>query len=158
MTEPVISVEALEKSYGSVRAVDAISFEVAAGEIFGVVGPNGAGKTTTIECLEGLRAPDGGRVHVLGLDPRRDGDALRERIGAQLQESALPAQAAGRRGHAPVRVLLRAARSSPRRSSRGSAWPTGRTSPSPISPAARSSASRSRWRWSAIRSWSSSTS
>jgi energy-coupling factor transporter ATP-binding protein EcfA2 len=62
MTEPVIAVDALEKSYGSVRAVDAISFEVAAGEIFGVVGPNGAGKTTTIECLEGLRAPDGGRV------------------------------------------------------------------------------------------------
>jgi len=92
MTEPVIVVDALEKSYGSVRAVDAISFEVAAGEIFGVVGPNGAGKTTTIECLEGLRAPDGGRVRVLGLDPRRDGAALRERIGAQLQESGLPAR------------------------------------------------------------------
>ena len=92
MTEPVIAVDALEKCYGSVRAVDAISFEVAAGEIFGVVGPNGAGKTTTIECLEGLRAPDGGRVLVLGLDPRRDGAALRERIGAQLQSSALPAR------------------------------------------------------------------
>ncbi len=92
MTQPVIAVEALEKSYGSVRAVDAISFEVAAGEIFGVVGPNGAGKTTTIECLEGLRAPDGGQVRVLGLDPRRDGAALRQRIGAQLQESALPAR------------------------------------------------------------------
>ncbi len=92
MTEPVIGVEALEKSYGSVRAVDAISFEVAEGEIFGVVGPNAAGKTTTIECLEGLRAPDGGRVRVLGLDPRRDGEVLRERIGAQLQESALPAR------------------------------------------------------------------
>jgi len=60
MTEPVIAFEALEKSYGSVCAVDGISFEVAAGEIFGVVGPNGAGQTTTIECLEGLRAPDGG--------------------------------------------------------------------------------------------------
>jgi ABC-2 type transport system ATP-binding protein len=92
MTGPVIAVDALEKSYGSVRAVDSISFDVAEGEIFGVVGPNGAGKTTTIECLEGLRAPDGGRVRVLGLDPRRDGEALRERIGAQLQESALPAR------------------------------------------------------------------
>jgi len=92
MTGPVISVAALEKSYGAVRAVDAISFEVAEGEIFGVVGPNGAGKTTTIECLEGLRAPDGGQVRVLGLDPHRDGDALRERIGAQLQQSALPAR------------------------------------------------------------------
>ncbi len=92
MAGPVIAVESLEKSYGSVRAVDAISFEVEEGEIFGVVGPNGAGKTTTIECLEGLRAPDGGRVLVLGLDPRRDGAALRERIGAQLQSSALPAR------------------------------------------------------------------
>jgi ABC-2 type transport system ATP-binding protein len=92
MTQPVIAVEALEKSYGSVRAVDAISFEVAEGEIFGVVGPNGAGKTTTIECLEGLRAADGGRVRVLGLDPRRDGDVMRQRIGAQLQESGLPAR------------------------------------------------------------------
>jgi len=91
-TEPVIAVEFLEKSYGSVRAVDSISFEVAEGEIFGVVGPNGAGKTTTIECLEGLRAPDGGQMRVLGLDPRRDGDALRERIGAQLQDCALPAR------------------------------------------------------------------
>jgi ABC-2 type transport system ATP-binding protein len=92
MTGPVIVVESLEKSYGSVRAVDAISFEVEEGEIFGVVGPNGAGKTTTIECLEGLRARDGGQVLVLGLDPRRDGAALRERIGAQLQASALPAR------------------------------------------------------------------
>jgi ABC-2 type transport system ATP-binding protein len=92
MAGPVITVESLEKSYGSVRAVDAISFEVMEDEIFGVVGPNGAGKTTTIECLEGLRAPDGGQVLVLGLDPRRDGAALRERIGAQLQASALPAR------------------------------------------------------------------
>jgi ABC-2 type transport system ATP-binding protein len=92
MTPPVIAVESLQKSYGSVRAVDGISFEVAEGEIFGVVGPNGAGKTTTIECLEGLRAPDGGHVRVLGLDPRRDGDAVRERIGAQLQDCALPAR------------------------------------------------------------------
>jgi ABC-2 type transport system ATP-binding protein len=90
MPGPAITVEALEKSYGSVRAVDGISFEVAQGEIFGVVGPNGAGKTTTIECLEGLRTPDGGTVRVLGLDPRHDGDALRQRIGAQLQQSALP--------------------------------------------------------------------
>ena len=85
-------VDGLEKSYDSVRAVDAISFEVGEGEIFGVVGPNGAGKTTTIECLEGLRAPDAGQVRVLGLDPRREGYPLRERIGTQLQECALPAR------------------------------------------------------------------
>ena len=78
--------------YGQTRAVDGVSFEVGAGEIFGIIGPNGAGKTTTVECLEGLRVPDEGRVRVLGLDPQRQGDALRERIGAQLQESALPAR------------------------------------------------------------------
>ncbi len=87
-----MSVRDLSKVYGSRRAVDGISFEVAEGEIFGIVGPNGAGKTTTVECLEGLRVPDGGEVRVLGLDPRRQGDALRERLGAQLQESALPAR------------------------------------------------------------------
>ena len=123
MTEPVITVEALEKTYGSVRAVDTISFEVAAGEIFGVVGPNAAGKTTTIECLEGLREPDGGRVRVLGLDPRRDGEVLRRRIGAQLQESALP------RGYGWARPCVCShpstrGRSSRSRSSRASVSPT----------------------------------
>ena len=87
--EPVIRIEGLRKSYGEIRAVDGVSFEVRPGEIFGMVGPNGAGKTTTIECLEGLRTPDGGEVRVLGLDPRRDGYALREIVGVQLQESQL---------------------------------------------------------------------
>ncbi|MFQ6100177.1 MAG: ABC transporter ATP-binding protein [Anaerolineae bacterium] len=85
-----IKVNDLRKSYGSVRAVDGISFEVHEGEIFGMVGPNGAGKTTTIECIEGLRRPDGGSVRVLGMNPQRDGYELRERIGVQLQEAALP--------------------------------------------------------------------
>ena len=85
-----IEVNALAKSYGRLKAVDGISFTVGAGEIFGMVGPNGAGKTTTIECLEGMRFPDGGAVRVLGLDPRKDGNELRERIGVQLQQSALP--------------------------------------------------------------------
>lgn len=53
----VIQVENLRKVYGSVIAVDEVSFEVYEGEIFGMVGPNGAGKTTTIECIEGLRQP-----------------------------------------------------------------------------------------------------
>jgi len=85
-----ITVNALRKTYGPLTAVDGIGFEVGAGEIFGMVGPNGAGKTTTIECLEGMRAPDSGDVRILGLDPGRDGYALRERIGVQLQQSALP--------------------------------------------------------------------
>jgi len=87
---PAIAIDHLQKSYGDLRAVDGVTFEVSPGEIFGMVGPNGAGKTTTIECLEGLRRPDGGRLSVLGLDPQRQGHELRERIGVQLQESALP--------------------------------------------------------------------
>jgi len=85
-----IEVKSLAKSYGRLKAVDGISFTVGAGEIFGMVGPNGAGKTTTIECLEGMRSPDGGEIRVLGLDPRKDGRELRERIGVQLQQSSLP--------------------------------------------------------------------
>ena len=86
----VIEVERLRKVYGSTIAVDEVSFEVAEGEIFGVVGPNGAGKTTTVECIQGLRRPDGGRIRVLGLDPQSEGRTLKPRIGPQLQESALP--------------------------------------------------------------------
>jgi ABC-2 type transport system ATP-binding protein len=86
----VIEVEGLAKRYGEVAAVDGVSFQVAEREIFGIVGPNGAGKTTTVEILEGLRRADAGRARVLGLDPDRDGPRLRQRIGAQLQEAALP--------------------------------------------------------------------
>ena len=92
MPVAVVSVVDLRKIYGSTLAVDGVSFEGGEGEIFGIVGPNGAGKTTTVECLEGLRPPDGGAVRVLGLDPQKQGAALRERMGAQLQESALPAR------------------------------------------------------------------
>ncbi|HEY0499931.1 MAG TPA: ABC transporter ATP-binding protein [Kutzneria sp.] len=86
----VIEVEHLHKRYRDHVAVDDVSFTVERGEIFGVLGPNGAGKTTTVECVEGLRTPDGGAVRVLGLDPRRDHDTLRTRIGVQFQESQLP--------------------------------------------------------------------
>ncbi len=89
---PVIEVTNLHKRYGGLVAVDDVSFMVEAGEIFGILGPNGAGKTTTVECVAGLRSPDGGDVAVLGLDPRRDGAQLRERVGMQLQESLLPDQ------------------------------------------------------------------
>ena len=86
----VIEVEGLHKAYGDHVAVEDVGLEVRAGEIFGLLGPNGAGKTTTVECLQGLRRRGRGRVRVLGLDPDRDGDRLRRRIGAQLQSSALP--------------------------------------------------------------------
>jgi len=86
----IIKVEHLRKTYGEVVAVDDISFEVYDGEIFGMVGPNGAGKTTTIECIEGLKVADNGTIRVWDLDPQRDRYKLKERIGVQLQESALP--------------------------------------------------------------------
>lgn len=84
-----VEVEKLHKVYGSTVAVDGISFAIEEGEIFGMVGPNGAGKTTTIECVEGLREPEGGEVRVLGMNPWREGYTLRQRIGIQLQQAAL---------------------------------------------------------------------
>jgi ABC-2 type transport system ATP-binding protein len=86
---PVLAVDRLVKRYGALTAVDGISFSVAPGEIFGLLGPNGAGKTTTVEILEGLRESDGGSVRVLGLDPRADAAALKQRIGVQLQTPTL---------------------------------------------------------------------
>ena len=85
----MITVNNLRKYYDDVKAVDGISFEVHAGEIFGFLGPNGAGKTTAIEIIEGYRKPDNGSVTVLGLAPRKDGHELKERIGIMLQETAL---------------------------------------------------------------------
>lgn len=92
MDEIVVRVEGLKKTYGKIKAVDDVSFEVYGGEIFGVVGPNGAGKTTAIECLEGLRKPDSGKLEVLDLSPTKNGRFLRNFIGIQLQESQLPAR------------------------------------------------------------------
>ncbi len=89
MTEPAIVVGELRKSYGTIRAVDGVSFTVSRGEVFGLLGPNGAGKTTTVETLEGYRTPDAGTVRVLGLDPVADAPALRPRIGVMLQEGGL---------------------------------------------------------------------
>ena len=87
---PVIEVTGLRKEYGPTVAVADVSFTVRAGEIFGILGRNGAGKTTTVECITGLRTADRGEISVLGLDPRRDRHELHERVGVQLQESALP--------------------------------------------------------------------
>jgi ABC-2 type transport system ATP-binding protein len=89
VTSPVIHVSGCRKTYGSLVAVDEVSFDVYDGEIFGLIGPNGAGKTTTMECVEGLRSPDRGTISVLGLDPVRDVYRLQERIGVQLQQAQL---------------------------------------------------------------------
>ena len=90
MNDTMITVENFRKTYGDFTAVDGISFAVQRGEVFGLLGPNGAGKTTTLECLEGLRQPDGGRLLVAGVDPSHDGHKLRGKIGVQLQASGLP--------------------------------------------------------------------
>ncbi|HEY1012424.1 MAG TPA: ABC transporter ATP-binding protein [Herpetosiphonaceae bacterium] len=87
---PVVEVSQLRKAYRGQEAVRDISFSIEPGEIFGILGPNGAGKTTTVECLAGLREPDGGTIRVLGLEPRRDRAELRQRVGIQLQAAALP--------------------------------------------------------------------
>lgn len=89
MPAPVIVVRNLAKRYGRTVAVADVSLTVERGEIFGLIGPNGAGKTTTMECVQGLRRPDAGTIVVLGLDPRRDAAALRQRIGVQHQEAQL---------------------------------------------------------------------
>ena len=91
MQQDVVTVKDLRKTYDKYAAVDSISFEVHRGEIFGLLGPNGAGKTTALECLEGLRRPDGGSMSILGVDPSRDSRKLRNLIGVQLQSSGLPA-------------------------------------------------------------------
>jgi ABC-2 type transport system ATP-binding protein len=85
-----IRVSGLRKAYGKVIAADGVDLEVRRGEILGLIGPNGSGKTTTVECIQGLRAADGGSVDVLGCDPVRDRSRLRTRIGCQLQDAALP--------------------------------------------------------------------
>jgi len=83
-----ITVRDVRKSYGDLRAVDGVTFEVGHGEFFGILGPNGAGKTTTLEIMEGLREPDGGEVTVLGLRPWPRNSALLPRIGVQLQATS----------------------------------------------------------------------
>jgi ABC-2 type transport system ATP-binding protein len=86
----IIDVQHISKRYGDLEAVSDVSFEVSAGEIFGLLGPNGAGKTTTVECIQGLRVPDSGRIHICGHDPHTEPALVRPLIGSQLQESSLP--------------------------------------------------------------------
>ncbi len=86
----IIEVDQLSKSYGKVKAVDNISFQVQKGEIFGMLGPNGAGKSTTIECITGLKDFEAGKVNVLGIQPGKTRKRLYQRIGVQLQETSYP--------------------------------------------------------------------
>jgi ABC-2 type transport system ATP-binding protein len=86
----VLTIDSLRKTYGDTVAVDDLSLTVQKGEVFGLIGPNGAGKTTTVECALDLRRPDAGAVRVLGMNPQASGTALYRRVGAQLQDAALP--------------------------------------------------------------------
>ncbi|MFO7928865.1 MAG: ABC transporter ATP-binding protein [Candidatus Humimicrobiaceae bacterium] len=85
----IVEVKNLSKHYGSLAAVDGISFDIGKGEIFGLLGPNGAGKTTTVEIIEGLRKADGGSVFVCGMDALREPGRIKEIIGVQLQSTSM---------------------------------------------------------------------
>jgi len=89
MTERVIDVQGLRKSYGDVEAVKGIDLQVDRGEVFAMLGPNGAGKTTTTEILEGYRTRSGGEALVLGQDPAKGGTELKRRIGIVLQSTGV---------------------------------------------------------------------
>lgn len=84
-----VSVSNLRKRYGATEAIRDVSFEVGAGQILGLLGPNGAGKTTTLECVVGLRQPDGGSIHINGLDLRTHASQAKLLVGAQLQAATL---------------------------------------------------------------------
>lgn len=99
MTDNVIEVRDLRKSYGALTAVDGISFDIHRGETFALLGPNGAGKSTTIEILEGYRHRTSGDVRVLGVDPQRGGLDWKARLGIVLQST-------GEAGNVTVRELL----------------------------------------------------
>jgi ABC-2 type transport system ATP-binding protein len=88
MAETIVKVENLSKKYGGKEVVKGISFEVGAGETFGILGPNGAGKTTTLEMIETLRPIDGGAVTLNGLDVHKNPQKVKYMIGVQTQSTA----------------------------------------------------------------------
>ena len=85
----VLSVEKVSKSYGKVRALDAVDLAVAPGEFMGLLGPNGAGKSTLFQIASGLFAPDEGQVRLFGLDYRSNGSRIRSRLGVVFQARAI---------------------------------------------------------------------
>jgi len=84
-----VEVKDLTKRYGSLLAVNKVSFAIEEGEIFGLLGPNGAGKTTTLEMIEGLRKSDGGSIQVCGIDVIKRASDIKEIIGVQLQSTSI---------------------------------------------------------------------
>lgn len=92
MAQAIVQVENLNLSYRNVRAVWGVSFTVEPGEIVAIIGENGSGKTSTVECVEGLRRPEGGLVRVFGLDPWQRRREVYRSMGVQLQETAYPSK------------------------------------------------------------------
>ena len=89
MTKPIIEVTNLERTFGSNRAVDGITFRVEQGEVFGLLGPNGAGKTTCVRLLNGILPPSGGTMRVFGFDPATQGEQIRRKTGVLTETPAL---------------------------------------------------------------------
>ena len=87
--QSVIAAEGLTKSFPGVRAVDSLSFDVRAGEIFGLVGPDGAGKTTTLRMLAGIMPPDAGKAMVAGFDVIRDPEGAKHALSYMPQRFGL---------------------------------------------------------------------
>jgi ABC-2 type transport system ATP-binding protein len=102
--QPALRISGLVKDYGRVHAIRGIDLDVRRGEVYGFLGPNGAGKTTTIRCILDLIRPTAGRIEVLGLDPRRDGVAVRQRIAYVPGELRLPER---QTGHQLVAAIAR---------------------------------------------------
>ncbi len=89
MNQSVIELTNISKSYGDVKAVDGISLQVKKGEVLGIIGANGAGKSTTLEIMMGIRKPDAGTVKVLGMNVEEASNEIKQKIGIQLQQTAL---------------------------------------------------------------------
>lgn len=88
MSEPILSVKNLQKSYGNKKVVKGVNFEVKSGEVFGILGPNGAGKTTTLEMIEALRPIDKGEVVLAGINVANRPHEVKQVIGVQLQSTS----------------------------------------------------------------------
>ncbi|MEH7238576.1 ABC transporter ATP-binding protein [Bacillus sp. JJ1562] len=89
MNQTVIELTNISKSYGDVKAVDGITLQVKKGEVLGIIGANGAGKSTTLEIMMGIRKPDTGTVKVLGMNVEDASNEIKQKIGIQLQQTAL---------------------------------------------------------------------
>jgi lipooligosaccharide transport system ATP-binding protein len=88
-SRPVVNANDLVKRYGTIIAVDGITFAVRPGECFGFLGPNGAGKTTTMKMIYCVQEPTGGELRVLGMNVRTHARAIKARLGVVAQESTL---------------------------------------------------------------------